>query len=1159
MGGFNMKFENKAPVALTLKGVVQRGFTELLFNYNIGLDADRYGVVVWYKTTAQNKAQATRLVLPYTAGNSTDIKLTGLISGTTYDISLAVIDEFIQNDLVLLEYQYQTSATVINITEISATTRTAPSFVSVQASIIESTKLWLPNTNISIVLAGASDQLEILLDDGSGYVSFYKGDFTSNITLSASSGTYNVKLIGYVTYFDGTSEVLTEVIYGSTVIVADPSFDLMSSLASLTYDKDQTYEALFNLTAKYASFRFEHSERVTANEALIDASVYIDPTTGLIINRAFAYTDTSFTAASISIDGVEASIVLQAEALTVEKDRITVSESNITVNAADIQLRTTSTQVDGIVAGHLAALIPAYSWQFNQDAEGFTGNTNGTVTGFLAMDAATGATTPTISLDTSTDFIFRIRVKLRTAGTWDGLITYSGGSINVPSPTTEDVYEIITVDASGIGSFTGTITSLVFDLGDVDINSIEIGKRGANDQAFTDISLRTTTIEQDMDSGTGRMSVYATSTSVTNAGYQTETNVNTLIDTWQAIYSVQATMVSLDSNDTINRATTANTWVSAAETNVRAFVATYNTDNGVPGTAEMTVVDQRLDAAEGTITNQIISIQGLSDSLSGTEEAALFIAYQQFLIQNQVETSEIQIATAESTLTAITDENSSTAASILDLTSRVGTSETSITQLNVAFSTELQSSATRSTNLEAKLKVADSVVLASANETMIATVGHCVDAQGDIVSSFSTDAVACENAGHTWQFGLALAESLKQTTIVTDAGTSSVQLLMQTFEDNNNNLVARANLSVNVDGTVDGVFIDGATGTPTNIKLKGGNISFVDPTGAAKFVWDAGKNTFIYTGRIIIVDDISGGTKEITNLTDFSPMQAPPSGTPSGLHMSSTELGYIDAGTWTTYMSSTGDFFLGGTDVTNGLSWDAGSNTLTLGEGSVLRSPKVEMLGTDYMEIQSAIPFGSTNQFIRWSGRRTGANVVTGSVVYSALDELTATTYVKTDGSTYISGSLIAGAFSSTAATTDLSATASTTVGPFGSVGGVITIVWSVVLSSTYFKLGTGTPPAAQPENELGITVVLEELVSSVWTLRSTQTLNSTNSNSEVEVEGIDWISRSSRSISGSSTYTDNQQVTTDRTYRARVTSRSNFFSSGDWTGIQRLGIVTQE
>ncbi|WP_149983271.1 fibronectin type III domain-containing protein, partial [Pseudoalteromonas rhizosphaerae] len=129
--------------------------------------------------------------------------------------------------------------------------------------------------------------------------------------------------------------------------------------------------SLLNVTSAYTNWRNEYERRAFNNERLIDAAVYVDQATGTIVNRAFAYADESFNSATLMIEGVNSKITLASQQIAQSQNRISQAEAQLIVQAAQINQKATFSEVESQIAGALAALQPAYSWQFNTSSEGF--------------------------------------------------------------------------------------------------------------------------------------------------------------------------------------------------------------------------------------------------------------------------------------------------------------------------------------------------------------------------------------------------------------------------------------------------------------------------------------------------------------------------------------------------------------------------------------------------------------------------------------------------------------------------------------------------------------------------------------------------------------------------------------------------------------------
>ena len=264
----------------------------------------------------------------------------------------------------------------------------------------------------------------------------------------------------------------------------------------------------------------------------------------------------------------------------------------------------------------------------------------------------------------------------------------------------------------------------------------------------------------------------------------------------------------------------------------------------------------------------------------------------------------------------------------------------------------------------------------------------------------------------------------------------------------------------------------------------------------------------------------------------------------------------------------------------NGSSWTAdgvftvnGNQVVTgtlLGEAlvanTVIQSPKIEYVGTTHMRVSAAEGFGSANQFIEWFGPN---QLLSGNIDYSSMTEANAITYLKTDGSAYFGGAIISGELGTSRATSDLAADAEVTIGPFGSNGGAIAIAAAVTMTRTKIVQRATSVEAAPADPTCS--VVLEEYTGGSWVTRQTENYVGTGyiSNPYYETEpGNDgWFYTSIQTLSGSFTFTDNQNTTNDRTYRLRLTARSILFGGIDVTGIptiyytdtQRLSLVSSE
>ena len=621
-------------------------------------------------------------------------------------------------------------------------------------------------------------------------------------------------------------------------------------------------KGVLDLSANYTNWRQEYERRQLGNERLIDAVVYVDPENGLIVNRAFSYTDDAFNEANLLIDGVNAEVTIQANRITQSDTRISQAESELEVQAGQISQRATFTEMQSEIAGAIAALRPAYSWQFNSGDEGFTGVESYNALGFIV--AISPITTPEISYNAQQNPMFRIRVRKHADTLWNGKISVNGGAatITVPEPSSLD-WHTIQLDTEGTAGYVGNITGLQFDLGQCDIDAIEIGKRGANDLALKDIKTRTTELISDINAAEGIMAQYATTTWVSELGYQTESSVNQILDTFNTTYKVSATLQQFTDNGTLEKANTAQQFIDGADAYIKNQITAFNAAEGGVN-AKFTSVESKLDALEGSITNSLEQINGIQEDL--TIKAQRIAAAEQSL---QVNASDIdslslfslQLETAtndnksqlQSLNTAFTSEQQasvtrdeqyqaefeSVTVRFSDVTTAIATIDqantirdqefdsfvadtiSSFDEVAETFASQNQAYTTLQQNLTSKIDIdtanAKSQAIATAQEYTRTAVGYCLDAQGNITNS--NDAVQCVADGGSWVNG-PLAEFIANMQISDGANSASIKQLRQVFKTVDGQLVARGGWQLDSNGRAVGVvgYNDGQVG---NLDLVG--------------------------------------------------------------------------------------------------------------------------------------------------------------------------------------------------------------------------------------------------------------------------------------------------------------------------------------------------
>ncbi|EPP4068004.1 phage tail tip protein J-related protein [Vibrio vulnificus] len=577
-------------------------------------------------------------------------------------------------------------------------------------------------------------------------------------------------------------------------------------LGELDRQAQDAAEVVFGVTSAVESMTQEYERRLLEGETLVDAVVYRDPETGQIINKAFAYTEAKYTEAGIAINGVAASVAITAqEVKRVERDtgtRISQAEAAILVNAGAINLKASYSDVTEIVSGALAALTPAYSWQFNTSVEGWQGATwtpAGTITGSVFTRAE-------IDFNADENSVVRLRLKAEQ----NGLLCWNGGAQNVQvkHPGDTSAFETVILTLNADNGWSGSITSLTISM-NAEIDFIEIGKPSAAELQLQDIAYRMATVEQELDPENARWGVYVTQ-DYWDTNALTLTDVKQEIDGWDATWGITATLKQLDENNTLEKANSAALWVNAAESNITSVVASYNAKPGgtddqlAQASDRLNTAEQQIDAVKGQISQTVSSLNDVENALGqfdGLDD--LLDAYNEFLQAEQDALLQVQFSYAQQKITANSDDIASQAQAILNLLAVQGGQQAALTRMDRAIANQTSALAETKEQLEAKISDGDSETLAKATTYTKTAVGYCLDKDGNITSH--EDAVLCVQAGHEWIDG-PLAAFIRNLSIRTaDGGSASVSQLSQAFVTEDGQLMAKGGLTTNVNGHVSGM------------------------------------------------------------------------------------------------------------------------------------------------------------------------------------------------------------------------------------------------------------------------------------------------------------------------------------------------------------------
>ncbi|EJG1710615.1 hypothetical protein CDB79_RS18715 [Vibrio parahaemolyticus] len=634
-------------------------------------------------------------------------------------------------------------------------------------------------------------------------------------------------------------------------------------LGDVSREQQNAGKELFNLTSQVHSFRDEYERRQLEGETLINAVVYRDPDSGLIVHRAYAYTDGKYTEAALLIDGVNANLALTAKKLEdVEAEtgqRLTAAEAAILVNAGQIELKASHSEVNEIVAGALESITPAYSWQFNTSEEGWLGATwtnNGTITG-------TVFTRTDISFNADDNSVVRLRVKSAQSGT----LSWNGGSQNITilQPGDSSIFETIIIKLTPADGWTGDITSLSIAM-DAEFDSIEVGKPSAAELQLGDVTYRITQVEQELDPENARWGVYLTQ-DFWDANALTLTDVKQEIDGWNAQWKVTATLQQLSDNKTLEKANTASQWINASEANITQVVMAYNQQ---PGGVEdqlgeqadrLDTAEQQIDAQAGQISQVVTSLHDVENTLGefGSLDE-LLDAYNAFLKEGEFSQGQVALSYAEQNIKAHSDELSSQAQRVLNLIAIKDQQQAAITRVEKVSADNTAAIAETEERLEAKITDGDEEILAQANTYTKSAVGYCVDANGNITNH--NDAVLCVQAGHSWVDG-PLANFIRNLTVQTSDGQSaSVKQISQAFVQPNGTPVAKGGLVTDVNGKVSGL-LNANNGQESQLDFIADHARFgVVENGAflpLMYLDNTGRQMVVY-GRMILGDGYQVGS-----------------------------------------------------------------------------------------------------------------------------------------------------------------------------------------------------------------------------------------------------------------------------------------------------------
>ncbi|SBS29124.1 hypothetical protein MSP8886_01448 [Marinomonas spartinae] len=516
------------------------------------------------------------------------------------------------------------------------------------------------------------------------------------------------------------------------------------------FETDDVAEQLFKSAARAAEMQRYQLSQNDEYYRILNAVVEIDPSNGTIINRAYQYTNDRFSEAKLLIDGVDASIALQASRIDTTNDRLTDAESELSVQAGLINQRATFTQLTETVAGAIAAIQPAYVTTFNTGLDGWVAQSGTAVYNAGAwVDLTLGDIAATMDYSGADNHVIQLSIARESGAVWAGKVQYKTASHDYSSDYEMDIPEIlddgqlytVTVDFGDVEDYTASnITGLRIILGETtddmyQLHSLQAGKRTAAQAAIEGLQGRVSSAEQNIDAVSGQLSNYVTTTFY-EQNTLTQNDVQQTLDSWNAQYSVIAKLTELDENGTVTKANSAEQWIDGAEALISQIAqSTTQQEYG----ARVSAVEQTLDAQAGSISQQIVSThQSQVDNDDLSENAFLEAANAAASEREQLKQNDT-IALARSETKAVANETTALAQTVDEL-------EVVVDENKAEFS-----------------------------DYRRAAIGYCVDSSGNPTSHET--AASCELAGNTWRGNSSIAEALRNVKVTgTNADGETVEI-----------------------------------------------------------------------------------------------------------------------------------------------------------------------------------------------------------------------------------------------------------------------------------------------------------------------------------------------------------------------------------------------
>lgn len=598
-----------------------------------------------------------------------DSDYVGSTKDTSFNIGLITSDDtyYIAARNIYGAYSESTNVLVENVVPVNPTGLTA---------VAEGFTIRLSWTQVTTTYSIANYEVR--------YTEADVGDvFGSSIelgTFDALSITHTTSTTGIYNYYVRTRDIAGQVsdwvntnveVIVTAGTIADKLDNIETVIDDINIDNDNLKVRVFNLSnsieqseleilrsfTEQAASREDLRYRIQNNENLIDAAVYIDPLTGTIINRAFAYTDESFSEAQILIDGVDAKVELNVQEIGLLEDE--VSDINAELVLIPGQITSTATT---IISEAIAALEPAHTFNFYDSAQGWVA-VNGTLSTATPNEISVtegDIENDSLDFDAGDNPLIRMAIT-RTAGSgWVGdvIIERDNATTETFSGIIEEVGTIGTpvirsIDFRGITAWNGTVERVRLILGDTgadefDITQIVIGKPDAYTQELDDLTSRVTIAEIDISSNKGAIELVVSDLQTFSDDTDDKfVEVGTTIDALDGKVTTSLTAISGNRQDFEN-AELDRLFEEIDSSNYR--VADIDTKLNIASAINSLQVDV---SDEGALAKSIVGLQALTvDQGNAIEANTAFIQE----VETNVDGNASAITTIASGVTGESDE-----------------------------------------------------------------------------------------------------------------------------------------------------------------------------------------------------------------------------------------------------------------------------------------------------------------------------------------------------------------------------------------------------------------------------------------------------------------------------------------------------------------------